>query len=423
MAKETTLKTRMQVIELKNSGLTLPQVAAKLDLSLSCVRKFYRRFRDLGQQGLERFSRRPKKAPPHQTSERQRTVILETKRKHLKWGAQFIQGELDRRRFKSIPHRRTIERFLHQYPEFPWQTHRKHEVLQDARRATRLHQLWQMDFIVQRKLNGTNRKYSFLQIRDMASTKSILKYALPAGRSALTSQEMIPVCRQVFTKDGYLPEAIRTDHGACFVGPDQHSFPSDFTLYLWGLGIEHELIPVKCPAKNGGIERDQRTFGEHFIDDYQFDSHEQLERDAEVFGAFQNKHVPSRSVRCQGRTADETAVTLKCRAQPYKPANEARLFSVDRIYDQLAQRRWPRLVSRSGYVHLGHHKYFAGWAYKGKEIEARFDRQSKELIFCSADKAEIKRWPIRGVSYYEIVKEPISSLNVQAKRENRKPKT
>jgi transposase InsO family protein len=405
MAKETTLQTRQQIIELKESGLTLSRIAEQLGLSLSCVRKLWRRFRDLGNQGLERVSRRPKNAPPHQTPERVRAVILETKRKHLGWGGQFLQGELDRRRFKTIPHRRTIERFLHQYPEFPWRRHRQREVFQDARRATRLHQLWQMDFIVGRKLKGTKQKYSFLQIRDMASTKSILKYTLPKGRSALTSQEMIPICRQAFTKEGYLPEAIRTDHGTCFIGGDKYSFPSDFTLYLWGLGVEHELIAVRRPAQNGGIERDQRTFGEHFLDDYQFNSHQQLEHDAEAFGQFQNKHVPSRSVRCQGWTAGKTAATLECRARSYKPGQEDQIFSVDRIYAKLSQRRWPRLISANGQITLGHYVYYAGWALKHQEIEVRFDPQSKEFFFCSSDQVEIKRWPIRGISYEEIVKE------------------
>jgi transposase InsO family protein len=416
MATETTLQTRQQIIELKESGLTLSRIAEQLGLSLSCVRKFWRRFRDLGKRGLERLSRRPKKAPSHQTPERVREAILETKREHPGWGGQFIQGELDRRRFKTIPNRRTIERLLHQYPEFPWRKHRKREVLQDARRATRLHQLWQMDFIVERKLKGAKQKYSFLQIRDMASTKSILKYTLPEGRSALTSQEMIPICRQAFTKEGYLPEAIRTDHGTCFVGVDRHSFPSDFTLYLWGLGVEHELIAVRRPAQNGGIERDQRTFGEHFIDDYQFDSHQLLERDAEAFGQFQNKYVPSRSVRCQGCTADQTAAKLECRTRSYKPAQEAKLFSVDRIYAKLSQRRWPRLVSSNGQITLGHYVYYVGWALKHQEIEVRFDPQSKEFFFCSSDQVEIKRWPIRGMSYEEIVKEQNLSLKKQSPR-------
>jgi transposase len=416
MAKETTQQTREQIIELKKSGLTLSRIAKRLGLSLSGVRKFWRRFRDLGKQGLERLSRRPKKTPSHQAPKRLREAILEIKRKHLQWGAQFIQAELRHRKFKNIPHRRTIERFLHQYPEFPWQTHRKREVLQDAHRATRLHQLWQMDFIVKQKLNGADQKYSFLQIRDMASTKSILKYTLPAGRAMLTSQETIAVTRRAFTQAGYLPEAIRTDHGACFVGPEKYSFPSDFSLYLWGLGIAHELIAVRCPAQNGGIERDQRTFGEHFIDDYQFNSHEQLERDATSFGAFQNQYVPSRSVRCQGRTASETAAQLECQARAYKPAEEIKMFSVDRIYAKLEQLCWPRLVSGSGYVSLGHHLYYIGQAFIGKQIEVRCDRQSKEFLFCSADNLEIRRLPVRGISYREIVKEPIPSLNQQAKR-------
>lgn len=409
MAKETTLHTRMQIIELKNKGLTLSQIAAKLALSFECVRKFFRRNRDLGEQGLERLSRRPKKASPHQISKRMREAVLEIKRKHPQWGAQYIQGELVRRKFKEIPHRRTIERFLHQYPEFTRQTHRKREVLQDQRRATRLHQLWQMDFIVEKKLNGAEHKYSFLQIRDMASTKSIMKYTLPAGRSALTAQEMIPVCRKAFIKEGYLPEAIRTDHGSCFIGAEKNSFPSDFTLYLWGLGVSHELIPVRNPAKNGGIERDQRTFNEHFIVDYQFISHEKIEQDAEAFGAFQNKYVPSRSVRCQGRTAAETAERLECQAREYKRSLEEKLFSVDWIYDKLAQLRWPRLVSANGFVTIGHYKYYVGLAFKGKEIEVRFDLHTEELIFCSVENVEIKRWPIRGISYRDIVKEPNST--------------
>jgi|SoiMetStandDraft_2_1073263.scaffolds.fasta_scaffold32532_2 transposase len=411
MAKETTLQTRQQIIEFKQIGLSISRIAERLGLSPSCVKKFCRRFRDLGQQGLERISRRPKKPPPHQTSERKREAILEIKRLHLKWGAQFIQGELRRRRFKGLPHRRTIERFLHQYPEFPWQTRRARAPLQDARRATRLHQLWEMDFIVDRKLNGAKQKYSFLQIRDMASTKSILKYPLPEGRAALSSQEMIPVCRRAFAKEGYLPEAVRSDRGSCFVGAEKYGFPSEFTLCLWGLGIEHELIPAKRPEKNGGVERDQRTFGEHFIDDYQFHSHERLRRDAEDFGAFQNKYVPSRSVRCRGRTAEATAAKLECQARPFKAAQQAKLFSVDRIYAKLAQLRWPRLVNSSGYVSVGHFQYYVGRAFLHQEIEVRFDPQSKELVFCSADKLEIKRWPIRGISYREIVKELNLALN------------
>ncbi|MGH9853557.1 MAG: hypothetical protein ACREBD_27275, partial [Blastocatellia bacterium] len=48
------------------------------------------------------------------------------------------------------------------------------------------------------------------------------------------------------------------------------------------------------------------------------------------------------------------------------------------------------------------------------------NRRAKEFLFCSAEKVEIKRWPIRGISYQEIVNEPITSLNQQEKRRSRK---
>lgn len=408
MSTETSLQTRQQIIELKKSGLSLSRIAEKLGLSFSCVRKYFRRFRDLGQRGLERLSHRPGKALPWQTPEKQRQVILRTRRRHPNWGGQFLQAELDRQRFREIPHRRTIERFLHQYPEFTWQTRRRHEPVQDARRATRLHQLWQMD-LVKRRLHGAPQKYSFLQIRDMASTKGILKEKLPAGRTEMTTPEVIAACRRAFIRQGFLPEAIRTDHGACFIGPEPGSFPSKFTLWLWGLGVTHELIPPRQPAQNGGIERDQRTFSEHFLEDYQFHSDKDLACDTARFGVFQNKYVPSRSVRCKGRTADETAASLVCQAQRYHPGHEAGQFSVDRIYDRLEPLCWSRQVSGNGYTVVGGHKYYVGWAWKKQPIKVRFDRRSLELVFLTKADDEIKRWPIRGISYEEIVKEPAPS--------------
>lgn len=329
-----------------------------------------------------------------------RTAILETKRQHLSWGGQFIQGELCRRRFKVIPHRRTIECFLHQYPEFPWQRHRKRQPLQDARRATRLHQLWQIDFIVEQTLHGAEQKYSFLQMRDMASTRSILKYPLPEGRCALTSKEMIPLCRQAFSKASYLPEAIRTDHGSCFIGVEKHSFPSDFTLYLWGLGIEHELIPVRCPAKNGGVERDQRTFGEHFTSTMR-----------KLSASFRTNMFPR--VRCAVRGARLTKQPPTLSAKPSHTNRCGRsgcspLIGFTPNSLSCAGHAWSLATDASP---LGHYKYYVGWAFKGKEIEVCFDPQSKEFIFCSSDKGEVKGWSIKGISYEKIVKEQNLSPN------------
>jgi hypothetical protein len=59
---------------------------------------------------------------------------------------------------------------------------------------------------------------------------------------------------------------------------------------------------------------------------------------SEAFGRFQNKYLPSPSVRCQGRTANQTAAKLECRARLNKPAQKAKIFSLDRIYAKLLAR-------------------------------------------------------------------------------------
>jgi hypothetical protein len=57
---------------------------------------------------------------------------------------------------------------------------------------------------------------------------------------------------------GCQPQVVQTDHGACFLGAEggaQAAIPSRFTLWLWSLGIEHHLIPVRTPQHNGAVER------------------------------------------------------------------------------------------------------------------------------------------------------------------------
>lgn len=401
MAQDTPWKTRLRIVELKQQGFTTAHIAAQLGVSPRCVRKFWRRFSDQGKDGLQVRSRRPK-TYPRQMSASVREAILQIKRVHPHWGGQFIQGALRRRRLRHIPHRRTIERFLEQFPEFPKRRYQRRVRLADPCRATRLHQLWQADFKINQHIAGSPQRKSFLNIRDMASTQCILSYTLPGGRSALTSREVIQVVRSAFSRWKCLPEAIRTDHGSCFCAPEWDAFPTDFTLYLWGLGIEHQLIPVRCPRHNGGIERDQRTFGEQFLADYAFEDDPHLAKDAETFGQFRNHYVPSRSVRCQGLTPEETAHQLESQAAAYAPTSEVEQFDLQSIYERLACLRWRRKVC-GGYVGLGHAKYYVGRAYLQQTLELSFDRDTQEVVAATADHQPIKRWPIRGISYHEIV--------------------
>jgi hypothetical protein len=63
---------------------------------------------------------------------------------------------------------------------------------------------------------------------------------------------------QVFAQRGCQPPVVQTDRGPCFVGAEgsgAKAVPSRLTLWLWGLGIEHRLIPARRPQCNGAVER------------------------------------------------------------------------------------------------------------------------------------------------------------------------
>jgi hypothetical protein len=59
---------------------------------------------------------------------------------------------------------------------------------------------------------------------------------------------------------GEQPAVVQTDRGPCFVGAEggeRRALPGRVTLWLWGLGIAHRVLPPGKPWRNGAVERFQ----------------------------------------------------------------------------------------------------------------------------------------------------------------------
>ena len=62
----------------------------------------------------------------------------------------------------------------------------------------------------------------------------------------------------LMTREGRQPAVLQTDRGPCFVGAEggaTKAVPGRLTLWLWGHGIEHRLLPPGTPHRNGAVER------------------------------------------------------------------------------------------------------------------------------------------------------------------------
>lgn len=80
--------------------------------------------------------------------------------------------------------------------------------------------------------------------------------AVPAAGER--TQEVIVLLARVMERVHIQPAVLQTDRGPCFMGAEgggRSALPGRLTLWLWGLGIHHRLLPPGQPYRNGAVER------------------------------------------------------------------------------------------------------------------------------------------------------------------------
>jgi transposase InsO family protein len=106
-------------------------------------------------------------------------------------------------------------------------------------------------------------------IRDPVGEACIGAFVFPAGRKKpgrrVTFAQVRAALRICFACWNTLPEEVQTDNEALFVGQTQDPFPSQFTLWLQGLGIAHLMSRSRRPTDNAEVEHCHRTINEYAI--------------------------------------------------------------------------------------------------------------------------------------------------------------
>lgn len=406
------VETRLEIYDRHVRGESLHAIAQDVGIHYETARKWWRIGRHRGRQALVA---RPRKAvgtlrnvPPEVIQ-----LLQKLRRRHRQWGIPYLRQqllhhpELTAEQRAKVPSLSTLYRYVHAVEEQPFKRKANNRVPPTplVQQTTHPHHLWQVDLKEKFKLQGLRHRVSVMNMRDVYSSVTIGSEIFELTRSTpnLTLADAQAACRRAFTQWG-LPDRIRTDNGSCFVGTmPQSGFPSYLTLWLKGLGIEHETIDSRHVTQNACVERYNRTYTNLVLRDGPFDSIEQVRELSDTTVHFLNTAYPSHAGRCCGQPPLKAHPQAATPRRRYTPRRERSLFCLKRVDAYLAQFRWQRRADRVGKVSLGRTHYYLGRNNKGLVFDVTFDPVDRCFAFETPDGTVTLKRPALGLDTNDIL--------------------
>jgi transposase InsO family protein len=411
MRPQTSPELRRHFFERHQAGMTYAQIAQLHGVSTECVRYWCRRQRDGGSCYTTYAKRSP--APTARFHPRVRYVILRLRLQHPGWGPGSIHLALVKRpslRGLPLPSIATIGRYVRQWSKLR-RRRPPHPTPRRPPAATRVHQRWQMDFKLRIALHDGTRCNLFT-VYDPVGNACIGGYLFETAKQGaqtgkISAAQARTVLRKCFAYWHTYPEELQTDGEAALVTQSQEAFPSLFTLWLTGLGIQHRVTRPGRPTDNAGVERCHRT-----LHDYAIRGNEHLslpELQAILSTAIHELlgELPSRARGCAGQPPLRAHPELLQPRLRYEPEHELAQFDLRQVDAYLASLSWERRVDRQGRITLGgrHTYYKVDQRYAGHVVTVRFDPSDRHFVFYDIDAPDrcIGRRPARDLTAEHIM--------------------
>ena len=386
-------------------GESYPEIADSTRYSKGCVRYWCRHQRD--GKGCETQHHREAPGLLSRFARIVRYVILRLRLEHPRWGPNRIRAGLKKRpslRGLKLPSEARIGRYVHQWRRFRRKPKKK-SVRERPQQPTAVHQRWQVDFKVGIRLDQGVR-VNLYTVRDPVGEAYTGDFVFSTGhrQRRITMEQVRAVLRRCFMRWGTLPDEIQTDGETVLVSPHQDSFPSLFTLWLKGLGIEHFVI--QNVSDNAEVERCHRTINEYAVIGNEDKTPEDLQHILDQATHELNFELPSRAEGCDGRPPVVAHPELLHPRRPFQPEQELALFDLARVDAYLATFTWRRIVEKNGRVQLGGKQncYSVGRAHARHQITVRFDPCDRHFVFAEINDPSkvIKRLPAKGLEVSDL---------------------
>jgi hypothetical protein len=374
MKRYTDYADQQTILRLRGEGLVYGKIAQETGWSYETVRKVCR----AGKPQSVRVLGRPAQGVLSSFDPRVRFACLKIKLRHRGWGAEVVRAELEKRAWAKeikLPCASQIGAYFSQFKERLVKV-RRHLQLPHASPATsptsQAHSCWQID--VQEKVNLSG--YGLVNVLDIVDTYSGIKigaFLFPAQQEnrycKVSFEQYRQALRWSFERWG-MPDRIRTDRERILVPEGDYPYPSVFTLWLAGLGIEHELI--RRVIENGCVERSHRTRFDRLDGHGPFSSLSEWQEVAHYETWRMNAVLPSRGRRCRRRPP---LLVYPQAAHPkrwYRIANELDLFELERVKAYLTHGKWLRHTSSKGQFSFHVQKYNLGVRVRSQWVQIAF---------------------------------------------------
>ncbi len=232
-------------------GANIAALCREHGISRQTGHKWLKRYREVGYDGLEEQSRRPR-ASPLATGEEVVASLLAARVKHPRWGARKLARLLERQFGALAPKERTVARVLERFGQI--RQRRKRRGLSVVERAPEVvaeasNDVWTIDFKGWwRATDGT--RCNPLTVRDAHSRYLLALALLPRS----TAEEVRPVLERLFRRHG-IPKAIQCDNGTPFICMRAAAGLTKLSAWWVSLGIRIVCSRPGCPQDNGAHER------------------------------------------------------------------------------------------------------------------------------------------------------------------------
>jgi hypothetical protein len=211
-----------------------------------------------------------------------------------------------------------------------------------------------------------------------------------------------------------LPAMLTMDRDVRWVGSaTQRDFPSALLQFLYGIGVQPNVLPPHHPELNCYVERYNKTYKKECLEISRPGTLEEVRTVTELFQRHYNQERPHQGRSCRNQPPAVAHPVLPTR--PALPAN----VDPDRWLTSLDGRWYPRLVKKDGRIQVDGTSYYIKADLAGHHVMLRLNAAARCFDVFGGQQF-VKSVPIKGLCGQQMpLEDYIDLMRERARSEER----